>query len=315
MAELESEPEATSTESGSPSGWCTPAIANEPDRDTARRLHEARDELREEHLNPVLLEAATAHRDAVPRARRRRLRRPLRAPRVRPRAARRRSAARCSTRPSGRGSSVPTGSSASAIGRRAGRGRRRGTCRACFRAPELGRGVPRRPDAARARGDARRPRHRPARRRRTSISTSSRARTSRRARSVRRSRCRAASCSSSSRSAASTTGDALFHEAGHTEHYANTEAGRTRRGEAMGDSGRDRGLGLALRAGSSASRPGSIARLDVGAAARVRGGERRARPLLRRAATRPSSSTSSSSTGPRTSPRCATATSSSSATR
>jgi hypothetical protein len=43
-----------------------PRIAREPDRERRRRLFQASAELREEQLNPVLLDAARAHRAAVP---------------------------------------------------------------------------------------------------------------------------------------------------------------------------------------------------------------------------------------------------------
>jgi hypothetical protein len=43
-----------------------PSIAQEPDRDRRRRLFQAVVELREEHLNPLLLEAARMHREATP---------------------------------------------------------------------------------------------------------------------------------------------------------------------------------------------------------------------------------------------------------
>jgi oligoendopeptidase F len=44
----------------------SPAVAQERDRDRRRRLFQAGVELREQHLNPVLLAAARAHREAVP---------------------------------------------------------------------------------------------------------------------------------------------------------------------------------------------------------------------------------------------------------
>jgi hypothetical protein len=44
----------------------TPSIAREPDRDRRRRLFDAAVELRDEHLNPLLLAAARTHRDAAP---------------------------------------------------------------------------------------------------------------------------------------------------------------------------------------------------------------------------------------------------------
>ena len=43
-----------------------PTIANEPDRAKRRALEDARNELAEEHLNPVQLEAAEVVREAVP---------------------------------------------------------------------------------------------------------------------------------------------------------------------------------------------------------------------------------------------------------
>jgi hypothetical protein len=43
-----------------------PTIANEPDRNKRRALEEARCELEDEHLNPIYLEAAAIMRDAVP---------------------------------------------------------------------------------------------------------------------------------------------------------------------------------------------------------------------------------------------------------
>ncbi len=44
----------------------SPAISQSPDPARRRRLYEAAADVREEHINPVLLEAARAHRDAVP---------------------------------------------------------------------------------------------------------------------------------------------------------------------------------------------------------------------------------------------------------
>jgi len=44
-----------------------PRIANEPDRDVRARLDQVRNELTEEHLNPIYLEALEVERDAVPK--------------------------------------------------------------------------------------------------------------------------------------------------------------------------------------------------------------------------------------------------------
>ncbi|MFN2470964.1 MAG: hypothetical protein ABR583_08240 [Gaiellaceae bacterium] len=43
-----------------------PTIAREPDGDRRRRLHDAAAALREEHINPILLESARTHREATP---------------------------------------------------------------------------------------------------------------------------------------------------------------------------------------------------------------------------------------------------------
>src|SRR4051812_43534435 len=66
VATLEAELEAEVDGDRIPFRMITPAIMREPDRDRRRRLHQAAAELREEHLNPMLLEAARMHRAAVP---------------------------------------------------------------------------------------------------------------------------------------------------------------------------------------------------------------------------------------------------------
>jgi hypothetical protein len=65
-SELEATLEATVDGQKIPYRMLRPAIANEPDRDRRRALEEARCALGEEHLNPVHLEAAGILRDAVP---------------------------------------------------------------------------------------------------------------------------------------------------------------------------------------------------------------------------------------------------------
>ncbi len=66
VAALEAELEANLDGERIPFRMISPAIAQSPDRDRRRRLHQASAELREEYMNPVLLEAARAHRHAVP---------------------------------------------------------------------------------------------------------------------------------------------------------------------------------------------------------------------------------------------------------
>jgi hypothetical protein len=66
VATLEAELEARVDGEQIPFRMLSPAIAREPDRDRRRRLYQAGAELREEHLNPLLLEAARAHRQATP---------------------------------------------------------------------------------------------------------------------------------------------------------------------------------------------------------------------------------------------------------
>ena len=84
----------------------------------------------------------------------------------------------------------------------------------------LGRGLPRRPHGARAAVDARRARHRPAARRTTSISTSSRGRRRARAPSAPRSRCPQRVMLVIKPMGGPDDWHAFFHEAGHAEHFA-----------------------------------------------------------------------------------------------
>ncbi len=67
VAELEAELHVEVDGESIPFRMVQPAISNEADPARRRRLHEAAMALRDEHLNPVLLDAAVAHRDAVPR--------------------------------------------------------------------------------------------------------------------------------------------------------------------------------------------------------------------------------------------------------
>ncbi len=64
--ELEATLEATVDGKTLPYRMLRPAIANEPDRNKRRALEEARCELGDEHLNPVYLEGAAIVRSAVP---------------------------------------------------------------------------------------------------------------------------------------------------------------------------------------------------------------------------------------------------------
>jgi len=64
-AGLEAELEATVDGRTIPFRMLRPTIANEPDRDVRRRLDEARTELGEEHLTPLLLESAQTTRGGV----------------------------------------------------------------------------------------------------------------------------------------------------------------------------------------------------------------------------------------------------------
>jgi oligoendopeptidase F len=66
VATREAELEAEVDGERIPFRMLTPSIAREPDRDRRRRLFHAAVELRDEHLNPLLLEASRTHRDAVP---------------------------------------------------------------------------------------------------------------------------------------------------------------------------------------------------------------------------------------------------------
>ena len=250
----------------------------------------------EEHLNPRYLDAGRVQREGDARARRADLPRALRALRLPARRARRavprlprrdRGPLRGRVRPA-----LPRAASASALEEaRALRRPARSSARS-----EWDDGFPGRPDAARARGTLAGPRHRPATRRRTSTSTSSRGRRRPRARSARRSRCPSASMLVIQPIGGPDDWHALFHEAGHTEHFAHTSRRPPGRGAAARRQRGHRGLGDAARAPRQrpglARRGGSTSRGRDEFAAEARG---RA-PLLRPPLLRRSSSTSSSST-------------------
>ena len=187
--DVESELEATVDGEQIPYRMLRVAMSNEPDRDRRERLERARLDLLDEHLNPVYLDAARIDREAVARLGVAELLRALQAVRL-PRSTswpRECTALLDETeRTVGAGRRPPLP--------RAARDRRSPTrapsdVARLFRAPELDSRLPRRPDAAGARGDAGRPRDRPARAGRTSTSTSSSAPARARARSARRSRC------------------------------------------------------------------------------------------------------------------------------
>ena len=65
LAELESRLEATVDGETIPFRMLRPAVSNEPDRDRRRRIDEARYRLQDEHFNPVALEAARIENEAV----------------------------------------------------------------------------------------------------------------------------------------------------------------------------------------------------------------------------------------------------------
>ena len=65
LAKAEAELEATVDGEAIPYRMLRVAMSNEPDRDTRRRTEEARVRLLDEHLNPVYLEAAAIDREAV----------------------------------------------------------------------------------------------------------------------------------------------------------------------------------------------------------------------------------------------------------
>jgi hypothetical protein len=65
IAQLEAELEATIDGEKIPFRMLRPAVANEPDRDRRRRIEEERYRLQDEHLNPIHLEAARIVHDAV----------------------------------------------------------------------------------------------------------------------------------------------------------------------------------------------------------------------------------------------------------
>ena len=107
---------------------------------------------------------------------------------------------------------------------------------------------------------------------------------------------------------------ALFHEAGHTEHFAFTSRDLSVEERRLGDNAVTEGWAMLLQ--HLTDEPAWLTRrLDFPRPDEFAEGGRRRAPLLRPRGTARSSSTSSSSTPPTTRPRCATATSRSSATR
>ncbi|MBD0348531.1 MAG: hypothetical protein ICV59_05200 [Thermoleophilia bacterium] len=66
VARLEAELEATVDGESIRFRMLQPVMANEPDRERRRRLRDVAAALRDEHMNPVMLEAARLHRGAVP---------------------------------------------------------------------------------------------------------------------------------------------------------------------------------------------------------------------------------------------------------
>ena len=130
-----------------------PTIANSDDRDRRERIERVRNELTEEHLNPILL--AVAPGDArgddarsAPRATASSTTSSTTGSTTSPR-----SAAPSSTRPSRCTRTRPTGCSAQSVGVGLAEAQRWDVARV-FRATKWDPGVPRRQDAARARGDA-----------------------------------------------------------------------------------------------------------------------------------------------------------------
>ena len=224
-----------------------PTIANSADRDRRERIERVRNELTEEHLNPLLLEPRTSEPHAATRelgaSTYRELYRPVRlrprrargaVPRVprldtsRCRRTRRPALPRARRRPLSRSAALGRRRASSAASSGTPRSRRTGCCRRSRR---------RSPSSAST-----------CARRRTSTSTSRSARARRRARSARRSRCRARSCSSSSRSAGPTTG------ARSSTRPATPSTSRTRRAELtveerrLGDNAVTEGWAMLLRA-------------------------------------------------------------------
>ena len=222
-------------------------MSNEPDRDRRERLERARLDLLDEHLNPVYLDAARIDREAVAKLGVAELLRALQALRL------------------PRSTSSPRECDDAARRDRAalGGGRRPPLPRAARDRPRRRAPVRRRPPLPRAR--ARRAPTRPTgccpRSRRpsaTSGSTCARRRTSTSTSSSGPGKSPRAFCSpievpGKVMLVIQPIGGhddwrALFHEAGHTEHYANTSRRPADGGEAARRHGRDRGLGDALRA-------------------------------------------------------------------
>ena len=194
VAELEATLTATVDGEEIPFRMLRPRLMNEEDRAVRERIERGEERAHRGAPEPAPAPGCAGRPTRDTAARRRQLRRPL--PELRP--------ARSTTSPSSAGASSPTrrtsgrrpatGSSARASASGSARSSA-GTSGRAWRGVELGRRVPARPDAAGARGHARRSRASTSARRRTSSSTSRTARTRIRARSARRSRCPAAWCS------------------------------------------------------------------------------------------------------------------------
>ena len=161
LAQAEAELKTTVDGEEIPFRMIKPTIMNEADRGKRERLERLRNELVDEHLNPLYLESHQRVRDAVRRAGRRQLLRALQELRLRPRGAR---------RPVPRVPVVDRAAAHEARGQALPRPRRHAALRgrALGQGPhdardDLGRRLPCRPNAARAPRDAQGPRRRPRR--------------------------------------------------------------------------------------------------------------------------------------------------------
>ena len=224
-----------------------PAITNTAERAKRERLEDARNELTEEHLNPLY---SRSDRRRPPRDRRasarasytelyRNVRLPARrARRAVPRVPRLDRAAV--------GGGRRQTSSAARLGVGLGEAQRWDVGPRLPRR-RVGRRIPRRPHAARARGDARRPRRRPALAENVQLDLEDRPNKTPRA------FCVPIEVPGRVMLVIKPNGGpddwhALFHEAGHTEHYAHTSRVAVGGGEAPRRQRRHRGLGDADRA-------------------------------------------------------------------
>ena len=220
LAEVEAELEATVDGEQIPYRMLRVAMANEPDRDRRERLERARLELARRAAEPASTSTPRGSTARRSRSSARRTTTSSTSASASGSTSSPRSAARCSTRPSGCGRRPATGSFASGSG-----------SASTMRARPTSRGSSARPSSTRATpptGCCPRSRRRSATSgstcapRRTSTSTSSSARARARARSARRSRCPGKVMLVIQPIGGHDDWRALFHEAGHTEHYANT---------------------------------------------------------------------------------------------